>query len=119
MERPEWRKQLLVKMFLGLNAIVLPGIKIGDGSIIGAGAVVTKDVPEGVIVGGNPARIISTVENYIKKCEERDVLYDVDEAILIKHGTGVRATPQEAKESTENIYKQFYEREAKKQNSKK
>lgn len=45
-------------VWLGTNAIVLPNIKIGKGSIIGAGAVVTKDVPAYAIVGGNPARII-------------------------------------------------------------
>ena len=38
--------------------ILLPGIKIGNGAIIGAGAIVTKDVPEFAVVGGNPARVI-------------------------------------------------------------
>lgn len=40
------------------NALVLSGVKIGDGAIVGAGAVVTKDVPPYAIVAGNPARII-------------------------------------------------------------
>jgi acetyltransferase-like isoleucine patch superfamily enzyme len=38
--------------------IVLPGVTVGDHAILGAGAVVTKDVPEWAIVGGNPARVI-------------------------------------------------------------
>lgn len=63
-------------VFLGYGAIVLPGIKIGDGAIIGAGSVVTKDVLPNTIVAGNPARQISTVAEYIKKCEERGVLFD-------------------------------------------
>ena len=40
------------------NVIVLPGVSIGDGSTIGAGSVVTKDVPAYHVVAGNPARII-------------------------------------------------------------
>ena len=45
-------------VFVGVNAIVLPNVRIGDNSIIGAGSVVTKDVPPNVVVAGNPARII-------------------------------------------------------------
>lgn len=42
---------------------VLPGVTIGKGSVIGAGSVVTKDVPEGVVVAGNPARVLrKTIE---------------------------------------------------------
>tara|TARA_A200000159_G_C7337219_1_gene345598 strand:- start:2327 stop:2740 length:414 start_codon:yes stop_codon:yes gene_type:complete len=43
---------------IGANSTILPNLKIGRGSKIGAGSVVTKDVPEGAVVAGNPARII-------------------------------------------------------------
>lgn len=44
--------------FIGARSIILPGVYIGDGSIVAAGAVVTRDVPAGSIVAGNPAKII-------------------------------------------------------------
>lgn len=45
-------------VFIGPRAIILPGVKIGRGVVVAAGAVVTKDVPPGVIVGGVPAKEI-------------------------------------------------------------
>lgn len=45
-------------VWIGARAILLPGIRIGDGAIVGAGAVVTKDVPPYAVVAGNPARIV-------------------------------------------------------------
>jgi UDP-2-acetamido-3-amino-2,3-dideoxy-glucuronate N-acetyltransferase len=42
---------------LGANATILPGLTIGEGALVGAGAVVTKDVPDGAVVYGNPAKI--------------------------------------------------------------
>ncbi|MCU4338600.1 acyltransferase [Acinetobacter dispersus] len=44
--------------WLGANCIILPGVTIGDGAIVAAGSVVTKDVPTNVLVGGIPAKII-------------------------------------------------------------
>lgn len=45
-------------VWIGARVIILPGIRIGTGAVIGAGAVVTKDVPDYAVVGGNPARIL-------------------------------------------------------------
>ncbi len=45
-------------VWIGTRVIILPGKKIGTGAILGAGAVITKDVPDYAIVGGNPAKII-------------------------------------------------------------
>lgn len=48
---------------VGTGAIVLPGVTIGAGAMVGAGAVVTADVPDGVTVVGNPARVVSKGSN--------------------------------------------------------
>lgn len=48
-------------VWIGSNAIILPGITIGEHAVVGAGAVVTKDVPSGTIVAGNPAKIIKSI----------------------------------------------------------
>lgn len=45
-------------VFIGVNSILLPGITINNNVIIGAGSVVTRDVPSNCIVGGNPAKIL-------------------------------------------------------------
>ena len=55
--------------FIGDSAIILPGIIIGPNSIVGAGSVVTKDVPADTIAAGNPAKAISSIEDYIEKIE--------------------------------------------------
>ena len=57
-------------VWIGENAIILPGIEIGKNSIIGAGSVVTKNVPENCIVAGNPARIIKKYNFGNKKWEK-------------------------------------------------
>jgi acetyltransferase-like isoleucine patch superfamily enzyme len=44
--------------FIGVNAVLLPGVRIGKAAVVGAGAIVTHDVPAGTIVAGNPARVI-------------------------------------------------------------
>ena len=48
-------------VWIGANAVILGGVKIGDGSIIGAGSVVTKDIPAGVIAAGVPCRVIRAI----------------------------------------------------------
>lgn len=51
--------------YLGSHSLIMPGVTIGEMSLVAAGLVVTKSVPSGVVVGGNPARIIGTVNDYI------------------------------------------------------
>ena len=50
-------------VWIGANVVILPGVTIGNNVVIAAGAVVTKDIPDNVLVGGIPAKIIKTIEN--------------------------------------------------------
>ena len=50
-------------VWIGSNSTVLPGVTIGDNAVIGAGSVVTKDVPDNMIAVGNPARVIRSVDD--------------------------------------------------------
>ena len=54
-------------VWIGANATVLPGVTIGEGAIVAAGAVVTKDVPKNTMVGGVPARVIRTIDEEERK----------------------------------------------------
>ena len=51
------------KVWVGMNAIILKGVTIGEGAVIAAGAVVTKDVPPWTVAAGNPARVVKCIEH--------------------------------------------------------
>lgn len=53
------------------NAMIMPGVTIGDNCIIGAGAIVTKDIPENSVAVGIPARVIETIDEYLEKNREK------------------------------------------------
>ncbi len=49
-------------VWIGGGAVICPGVTIGAGAVIGAGSVVTRDIPEGVFAGGNPCRVIRSIQ---------------------------------------------------------
>lgn len=59
--------EIFDNVFIGAKSIIMYNVKIGPNAIVAAGSVVVHDVPEGAIVGGNPAKIISNVEKLAKK----------------------------------------------------
>ena len=52
-------------VWIGADAIILPGVTIGDNVIIGAGSIVTKDIPSDSIAAGNPCKVLKTKEKYL------------------------------------------------------
>lgn len=59
--------------YIGACSIILPGVTIGEGALVAAGSVVTRSVPPYTVVGGNPARVICTTEQYLQKNARYDV----------------------------------------------
>jgi len=62
-------------VFIGAGAKILYDVKVGDNVIIAAGAIVNKDVPSNSVVGGVPAKVISSFEDYLNKCRTFSVEY--------------------------------------------
>lgn len=56
-------------VYFGNNAVILPGVTIGNNVIVGAGAVVTKDIPDNSVAVGVPARVIKTTDEYLEKAQ--------------------------------------------------
>lgn len=59
--------QIMDNCFIGYNAVIMGNVTIGPNSVVGAGSIVTKNVPPNVVVAGNPARVICTIEEYKEK----------------------------------------------------
>ena len=83
-------------VYIGNNSLIMPGVTLEDHVLVAAGSVVTKSVPKGMVVGGNPARIICTIEEYKERnlkyntgnrrpsINKRDFLLSMDEVKFIK-----------------------------------
>lgn len=61
------------QVYIGHGSIILPGVTIGNNVLVAAGSVVTKSIPDNMVVGGNPAKILCTVDEYI----ERNLKYNL------------------------------------------
>lgn len=59
--------------YIGSHAQIMPGVTIGEGAMVAAGSIVTKSVPDGMVVGGNPARLLCSVDEYF----ERNIQYNI------------------------------------------
>jgi maltose O-acetyltransferase len=59
--------------FIGSNTVVLPGVTIGDNVIVGAGSVVTRNLPSNCVAAGNPARVLETMDEFGVKQRRREL----------------------------------------------
>lgn len=64
-------------VWIGGNAVILPGVTIGSNAVIGAGSVVTRDIPDNVIAAGNPCRVIREITEADRDYYFRDRKFDV------------------------------------------
>lgn len=64
--------------WIGAGALILPGVTIGDNTVIGAGSVVTRDIPSGVVAVGNPCRVLRAVGEHDRAFFFRDRPIDYD-----------------------------------------
>ncbi len=64
-------------VWIGAGAVILPGITIGDDSVIGAGSIVTKDIPAGVVAVGNPCRVLRPISDRDREFYYKDRKVDL------------------------------------------
>lgn len=67
--------------WLGAGVVVLPGVKIGDNSVIGAGSIVTKDIPANVVAVGNPCRVLREINEHDREYYFKDKKINWDDII--------------------------------------
>lgn len=71
-------------VWIGGNTVILPGVHIGSNVVIGAGSVVTKDIPDWVVAAGNPCRVIRGITEEDKKFYYKDRIFDEEAWEMIK-----------------------------------
>lgn len=73
-------------VFIGRGSTILPGVTIGPRAIVGAGSVISKDVPPNSVVAGNPARFIRTLDEHVERLQKRTDSYPCRSLIEQREG---------------------------------
>lgn len=83
-------------VYIGLNSTILPGVTIGNRVIIGAGSIVTNDIPDNSVVAGVPARVIKTTDEYLDQMKKKSLkcghLQGLEKELVLKQHFGVTTT---------------------------
>lgn len=82
-------------VYIGTNSMIMPGVTIGNHVLVAAGSVVTKSVPDNVVIAGNPAKIICTIDNYL----ERNIRFNTHTKFM---------SPQEKKKKLLNLPQEVF-----------
>lgn len=71
----EWSAPITIgnDVYIGLRTMIMPGVNIGNRVIIGAGSIVTKDIPDNSVAVGVPARVIKTVDEYLELMKQKSL----------------------------------------------
>lgn len=71
----EWSAPITIgnNVYIGLRTMIMPGVNIGNRVIIGAGSIVTKDIPDNSVAVGVPARVIKTVDDYLEIMKQKSL----------------------------------------------
>ncbi|MGC4848791.1 DapH/DapD/GlmU-related protein [Micromonospora sp. DT15] len=99
----EWTAPISIgdDVYIGVRSIIMPGVRIGDRCIIGAGSVVTRDVPDGSVAAGVPARVLRSTDEYLTAMRAKSLgcghLPAQEKAAVIRE---IYAVPGRQKEQT-------------------
>lgn len=86
-------------VFIGADSDVLPGVTIGNNVIVGANSTITHDIPDNVVVAGNPAKILCTLEEYLNKEKARmKVSPCYDKSYTLRGNVSMEKKKQQKKE---------------------
>ena len=83
------------RVFIGAGTIVSPGVTIGDDVVIGAGSLVTKNIPSSSVAAGNPAKVLSTLDEYIDKQKNKMNSENVFDSLYTLRNPHFSATQRE------------------------
>jgi acetyltransferase-like isoleucine patch superfamily enzyme len=72
----EWTAPITIgnDVYSGIRSIILPGVKIGNRVIIGAGSIVSKDIPDNSVAVGTQARVIKSVDDYLEQMKKKSLM---------------------------------------------
>jgi maltose O-acetyltransferase len=98
------------RVTVGACSIILPGVSIGDDVIIGAGSVVTNDIPSGNMAAGNPAKVICSLESFLARWKKQMEIYPcfgAEYSFSVENNDGVNVTDEMKQEMVKAMVNRF------------